>query len=128
MRPSTNGLLFSNCSYGKSQLQLFPLGQLQKVQKPRPQDVVVQKKGMKEHCYVISPVRWDIQKQTGYFCPYWMIKEAADATSATLTRCTKKIGEMVVPVFQNKVALKMGDQLLVEPRPEASTGSGKRKR
>ncbi|CAE7516965.1 unnamed protein product, partial [Symbiodinium microadriaticum] len=116
VRPSTNGLLFSNCSYGKSQLQLFPLGQLQKVQKPRPQDVVVQKKGMKEHCYVISPVRWDIQKQTGYFCPYWMIKEAADASSATLTRSTKKIGEMVVPVFQNKVALKMGDQLLVEPR------------
>ncbi|CAE7335471.1 unnamed protein product [Symbiodinium sp. CCMP2592] len=123
VRPSNNGLLFCNCSYAKFDLQLYPLGQLQKVQKPRPQDVVIQKKGMKHDCYVVSPVRWDIQKSSGYFCPYWMIKEATESQTATLTRTTKKIGDMVVPVYQNKVALKMGDQLLLEPKTEVWLGS-----
>ena len=39
-------------------------------------------------------------------------EEAPETQTATLTRAAKKIGDMVVPVFQNKVALKMGDQLV----------------
>ena len=98
-------------------MMLLPLGSLLKVPEDKVQknQISIKKKDMKGYVYVIQGFKCDFAKET---CPFWMVREGEKKDDACLARSTLKINDMVVPCYTNKVALKGGDLLLVEPKPD----------
>ena len=120
IKASNQGQVFADDKYKKNEMMLLPLGSLLKVPEDKVQknQISIKKKDMKGFVYVIQGFKCDFAKETGWFCPFWMVKEAETKDDACLARSTLKINDMVVPCYTNKVALKSGDLLLLEPKPD----------
>ena len=114
--------LFSGAKYNKGKLVLFPLGTLQLVpnEKVIKNQVVIKCSDFQHKVFVVTAARVDFSKATGFFCPFWFIKEGLtdEKDECIMQRQLLKHENLHIPVFVNKKQVDKNYPLLLEPEAD----------
>lgn len=123
---TNHGHVFAGESFKKGDLVLVPMGTLHRldVANVGKNQVTIKCKNLpKDMVYVVQPSKCDTTKQTGWFCPYWMVKEATVESDGTMTRQVLKQGSLEIPCYINAKKVETGTPLLLVPLQGAGTSS-----
>ena len=110
--------VFAGGSFKKGDLVLVPMGTLHVMDVGsvgKNQTAIKCKNLPKEKVYVVHPSKFDINKQTGWFCPYWMVKEGTLDTDCIMTRQCVKHGSLESLCYINSRKVEVGNPLLLAP-------------
>lgn len=126
---STNHLVYTEKKINKNKLTLLPMGTLQllPVDKIQPGHCIVRCTALTGQVFLVQGFKCDFVKESGLFCPYWMIKEGSSMEDSMLARQILKHGNLSIPTFINKKQLEKHTLLEVEP-VEDTSGTQKKRR
>ena len=125
---SNHNQVFTAGKVTKGKLVLLPIGTLQllPMDKIQKHHCIIRCKDLDKQVFLAQAFKCDFVKETGLFCPHWMVKPGSSVDESPLAKQVFNQSNLHIPALVNKKQVEKHALLQAEPEEEQSSGTKKK--